>query len=67
MWEYLFCLNVSECALCVELVTLYIGTILYHVSDVFIKVAPDNVFKTIKPDIQKLFLFIYLLLKFLFC
>ena len=60
-------LNVSVCALCVDLVILYIGTILYHVSDVFNKMVLDNVIGEIKGDIQKFFRFLYLLLKFLFC
>ena len=63
----LLCLNVSEYALCVDLVLLYIGTLLYHVSDVFNKVVLHNVIWKIKGDIKKFFRFIYLLFTFLFC
>ena len=45
-------LNISECALYVDLFPLYIGTILYHVSDVFNKVVLDNVIRKIKGDTQ---------------
>ena len=54
-------LNVSECALCVDLVLLYIGTILYHASDVLNKVVFVNVSRKIKGDTQvfSLYLFIF--------
>ena len=55
-------LNVSECALCVDLVLLYIGTILYHASDVLNKVVfVNNVSRKIKGDTQvfSLYLFIF--------
>ena len=51
----LLCLNVSEYALCVDLVLLYIGTLIYHVSDVFNKVVLHNVIWKIKGDIKKFF------------
>ena len=60
-------MNVFECALSVDLALLYIGTILYNVSGVFNKLVHDNVNRKIKGDVEKFFLFIYLLSKFLFC
>ena len=42
-------------------------SIKYHVSDVLNNVVLDNVIRKIRGDIQKFFLFIYLLSKFLFC
>ena len=60
-------MNVFECALSVDLALSYIGTILYHVSGVFNKLVLDNVNRKIKGDVEKFFLFIYLLSKFLFC
>ena len=38
-------LSVSECALCVDFVLLYIGTILYHVGDVLDEVVFHNVIR----------------------
>ena len=55
----MLCFNVSECALCVDLVLLYIGTIPYHVSDVFKKVVLDNVIRKIT-EIYKSFFSLYL-------
>ena len=51
----LLCLNVSECALCIDLVLLYIGTSLYHVGDVFNKVVLHSVIRKIKENVPKFF------------
>ena len=53
-------LNVSECALCVDLVLLCISTFLYNVKDSFNKVVLDLVIRKIKVHTQILFsLFIF--------
>ena len=59
-------MNVSECALFVDVVLLCIGTILNHVSDVFNEVVLDNVVRKIKGD-TNFFSFIITFRIFFFC
>ena len=59
-------MNVSECALCVDLVLLYIGTILYHASDVLNKVVFVNVSRKRKGDTQVFSLYLFIFEVFVF-